>query len=53
MPSVKRVVKCRGSTWALQRELAALRAQELGGIRRVAVKCLDMTNNSDCEGSLL
>ena len=24
-----------------------------GGIRRVAVKCLDMTKNSDCEGSLL
>ena len=53
MPSVKRVVKCRGSTFVLQRELADLSAQEVGGIRRVAVKCLEMTKNSDCEGSLL
>ena len=26
---------------------------EAGGIRGVAVKCLDITKNSDCEGSLL
>jgi hypothetical protein len=26
---------------------------EVGGIRGVAVKCLDITKNSDCEGSLL
>ena len=26
---------------------------EEGGMRGVAVKCLDMTKNSDCEGSLL
>ena len=26
---------------------------EVGGIRGVAVKCLDITKNSDCEGSSL
>ena len=30
-----------------------LSAVEAGGIRGVAVKCLDITKNSDCEGSLL
>ncbi len=34
-------------------ELGALSAAEVGGIRGVAVKCLDITKNSDCEGSLL
>ena len=33
--------------------LAALSSHKEGGIRRVAVKCSDMTRNSDCEGSLL
>ena len=33
--------------------LPVLNARKEGGIRRVAVKCLDMTRNSDCEGSLL
>ncbi len=47
----KRVVKCGRSTSDLQRELAVLSARNVGGIRRVAVKCLDMTKNSDCEGS--
>ena len=49
---VKRAVKCRGSTMALRRELAGLSAREAGGIRGVAVKCLDITRNPDCEGSL-
>ena len=49
----KRDVKCRGSTMALRRELVFLSMQEAGGIRGVAVKCLDITRNSDCEGSLL
>ena len=49
---LKRVVKCRGSTVALQRELGGLSARNAGGIRGVAVKCLDITKNSDCEGSL-
>ena len=48
----KRVVKCGGSTADVQRELAVLSAFEAGGIRRVAVKCLDMAKNSDCVGSL-
>ena len=26
---------------------------EAGGMRGVAVKCIDITQNSDCEGSLL
>ena len=34
-------------------KLAALNVRKEGGIRRVAVKCLDMTKNPDCEGSLL
>ena len=32
---------------------AAQTNKELGGIRGVAVKCLDITKNSDCEGSSL
>ena len=46
-------MKCRGSTVALQRELGGLSARSEGGIRGVAVKCLDITKNSDCEGSSL
>ena len=38
---------------ALRRELGGLSAWEAGGIRGVAVKCLDITKNSDCEGSCL
>ena len=34
-------------------KLAALNAVKEGGILHVAVKCLDMAKNSDCEGSLL
>ena len=33
-------------------KLAGLNTHKDGGIRRVAVKCLDMTKNSDREGSL-
>ncbi len=50
---VKSVVKVCGSTVTLQLVLAALSTVEVGGIRGVAVKCLDITKNSDCEGSLL
>ncbi len=50
---VKSVEKVCGSTIKLQLILAALRTVEVGGIRGVAVKCLDITKNSDCEGSLL
>ena len=44
-------MKCRRSTSELQRILVSLSTHNVGGIRRVAVKCLDMTKNSDCEGS--
>ncbi len=33
-------------------ELANLSIFEVSGIRGVAVKCIDITKNSDCEGSL-
>ena len=50
---IKSVVKVCGSTVKLQLILAPLSAVEAGGIRGVAVKCLDITKNSDCEGSTL
>ena len=46
-------MKCRGSTVALQRELGGLSARNAGGIRGVAVKCLDIMKNSDREGKCL
>ena len=49
----KRAVKSRGSTAAVRRELRGLGVREGDGIRGVAVKCLDITRNPDCEGSLL
>ena len=33
--------------------LVVLNVHKEGGIRGVAVKCLDITKNSDCEGILL
>ena len=48
---IKRDVKCRGSTVEVRRELVSLSAFDVSGIRGVAVKCLDITKNSDCEGS--
>ena len=44
-------MKCTGSTGELRRELEDLSAYEEGGIRSVAVKCLDITKNSDRVGS--
>ena len=35
----------------LQLKLDLLRVHKEGGIRGVAVKCIDITKNSDCEGS--
>ncbi len=35
-----------------QLELVPLSAGEEGGTRGVAVKCIDITKNPDCEGSL-
>ena len=50
---LKSVVKVCGSTVKLQLILGVLSTVEAGGIRGVAVKCLDITKNSDCEGSTL
>ena len=50
---VKRDVKCSRATAELRRELAIVSEFDVGGIRGVAVKCLDITKNSDCEGSPL
>ncbi len=50
---LKSVEKVYGSTLKLQLRLGVLSAAEVGEIRGVAVKCLDITKNSDCEGSLL
>ncbi len=47
------VVKVGGAAVKLQLILGVLSAAEVGGIRSVAVKCLEITKNSDCEGSLL
>ena len=47
----KSVVKVCGSTVKLQLILSVLSTVEVGGIRGVAVKCLDITQNTDCEGS--
>ncbi len=47
------VVKVCGSSVKVQLRLASLSTVEGGGIRGVAVICLDITKNSDCEGSLL
>ena len=48
---IKSVVKYRSSTTGLPSILMTLSADEEGGMWRVAVKCLDMPQNTDCEGS--
>jgi uncharacterized integral membrane protein len=45
------VVKSRSSTVELPLILALLSAVDVGGMCRVAVKCLDMAQNTDREGS--
>ncbi len=50
---VKAGVEVWGSNVKLQLILAVLSTVEVGGILGVAVKCLDITKNPDCEGSLL
>ncbi len=47
------MVKSCSSTVDLPLILALLSALEVGGMCRVAVKCLDMAQNTNCEGSLL
>ena len=51
--SFKSAVKVCGSTIKLPLKLGDLSMFEVGGMRGVAVKCIDITQNSDCEGSLL
>ncbi len=50
---VKSAVKVCGSTIKWPLKLDDLSVFEVGGMRGVAVKCIDITQNSDCEGSLL
>ncbi len=50
---IKSAVKVCGSTIKLPLKLVDLSIFEVGGMRGVAVKCIDITKNSDCEGSLL
>ena len=49
----KSAVKVCGLTIKLPLKLVSLSIFEVGGMRGVAVKCIDITQNSDCEGSLL
>ncbi len=48
--------KCRGEIAGLNpaepSELGALSAAEACGMRGVAVKCIDIAQNPDCEGSV-
>ncbi len=46
------MVKSLGSTEKLPLILLFLSAVEVGGMYHVAVKCIDMIQNTDCEGSL-
>ncbi len=41
-----------GSTPDEPSELGALSAEEACGMRGVAVKCIDIAQNPDCEGSV-
>ncbi len=46
------VIVC-GSTIKLPLKMGDLSVFEVDGMRGVAVKCIDITQNSECEGSLL
>ena len=50
---LKSVVKVCGSTVKLQLILCVLSTVEVGGIRGVAVKCVDIRRNTGGEGGLL
>ncbi len=50
---IKSAVNVCGSNIKLPLKLVDLSICEVGGMRGVAVKCIDITQNSDCEGSLL
>ncbi len=48
----KSAVKVCSLTVKMPLKLSDLSVNEVGGMRGVAVKCIDITQNSDCEGSL-
>ena len=47
------MVKAYSSTVEMPLKLKSLSVVEVGGICHVAVKCIDMTWNTNCEGSSL
>ena len=47
------MVKSSSLTGELPLILKDLSTDEVGGIDSVAVKCIDIVKNTDCEGSLL
>ena len=47
------MVKASSLTGELPLILKDLSTDEVGGIDSVAVKCIDIVKNTDCEGSLL
>ncbi len=47
------MVKGYSLTVGLPLILVTLSSDEVGGMCNVAVKCLDITQNTDCEGSSL
>ena len=47
------MVKAYSSTVELPLKLFFLSIDEVGGMCHVAVKCIDMTQNTNCEGSSL
>jgi hypothetical protein len=49
----KSVVKADRLTIELPLILSGLSIDEVGGIDSVAVKCIDIVKNTNCEGSLL
>ena len=50
---LKSVVKVWSLTLKLPLKLGDLSTVEVSGMRGVAVKCIDITQNPNCEGSLL
>ena len=50
---IKSVVKGGSSTVSVPLILVFLSKVEVNGIDSVAVKCIDIVKNSNCEGSLL
>ena len=47
------MVKACSLTVELPLILSSLNVVEVGGMQHVAVKCIDMLQNTDCEGSSL